>query len=542
MCPADPSSYLRKTVLHGAYILGALGSLLLAFLPLDIIISHLLYEDSFYYLKVARNLVNRGVVSFDGISPTNGFHPLWLLVCSGAEAVAPNHSLRLVLVTASILHIVQALVVFDILRHLATRKAAHVLSLFWLFNYRILACNLCGLETPLALLFFLLIVRYVLRCQAPWTPRKSLTLGALMGIAALARFDLLLLACALVVFAFVQKSVPSSIPARARHAVILAACVLAILTPWFAWSHKQSGVLLPNSSAAVNTARAASRPAVDGTGRAGDRATRFQRRLTTGSWLLTDTANLMGLWPTSRPEVRIVGGLAVGLSTLLVAIGIWCIRKRRPTSVLWFLLVYASFHLCYYLYRGLAEVRYLLPWATSVLVLGAVVVSEKVRGCKPVRGHTRRGFVAALGLAIWFGVSFVAGADAWHKHYGARDSHGQHADLLETARWLRANTDSGARIGSFNAGIIGYYSGRLVVNLDGVINDNALNAIRTRTLQTYIEDMEIDYLVDFEDQLESFMNRYAGVTDWRNRYVGRLRYQSEEARHKSIVTVLERKT
>lgn len=36
--------------------------------------------DTFYYLTVARNIVEHGLVSFDGEHPTNGFHPIWQLL------------------------------------------------------------------------------------------------------------------------------------------------------------------------------------------------------------------------------------------------------------------------------------------------------------------------------------------------------------------------------------------------------------------------------------------------------------------------------
>ena len=39
-----------------------------------------------------------------------------------------------------------------------------------------------------------------------------------------------------------------------------------------------------------------------------------------------------------------------------------------------------------------------------------------------------------------------------------------------SALWVRDNTPSGTAIGSWDAGVIGYFSDRPVVNLDGVVN------------------------------------------------------------------------
>lgn len=35
-------------------------------------------DDAYYYLVIARNLANEGILSFDSLHATNGFHPLWL--------------------------------------------------------------------------------------------------------------------------------------------------------------------------------------------------------------------------------------------------------------------------------------------------------------------------------------------------------------------------------------------------------------------------------------------------------------------------------
>jgi hypothetical protein len=37
-------------------------------------------DDCFYYFKIAQNLAATGIPTFDGINPTNGFHPGWMVV------------------------------------------------------------------------------------------------------------------------------------------------------------------------------------------------------------------------------------------------------------------------------------------------------------------------------------------------------------------------------------------------------------------------------------------------------------------------------
>src|SRR5262245_33226003 len=52
-----------------------------------------LAPDSFYYNTVARNIALHGRVSYDGLMPTNGFHPLWQITLAALYFVL--HALRL---------------------------------------------------------------------------------------------------------------------------------------------------------------------------------------------------------------------------------------------------------------------------------------------------------------------------------------------------------------------------------------------------------------------------------------------------------------
>ena len=46
-----------------------------------------IFDDGYYYLTVATNLVESGRSTFDGISLTNGYQPLWLLMLTGLAAI-----------------------------------------------------------------------------------------------------------------------------------------------------------------------------------------------------------------------------------------------------------------------------------------------------------------------------------------------------------------------------------------------------------------------------------------------------------------------
>ena len=45
-------------------------------------------DDAYYYFKVAQNISEGHGSTFDGIDLTNGYHPLWMLVCIPIFALA----------------------------------------------------------------------------------------------------------------------------------------------------------------------------------------------------------------------------------------------------------------------------------------------------------------------------------------------------------------------------------------------------------------------------------------------------------------------
>jgi hypothetical protein len=84
-----------------------------------------------------------------------------------------------------------------------------------------------------------------------------------------------------------------------------------------------------------------------------------------------------------------------------------------------------------------------------------------------------------------------------HEAMGYTGDHPHELNAYLGGRWLAENTPADARAGSFNAGIIGYFSERTVVNLDGVVNEGSYEALKSCAMTTYVREEQLDYLVDF---------------------------------------------
>ena len=66
------------------------------------------------------------------------------------------------------------------------------------------------------------------------------------------------------------------------------------------------------------------------------------------------------------------------------------------------------------------------------------------------------------------------------------------------AQIVKNSTDDDIIIGSWNAGQLGFFSERRIVNLDGVINSNEyIEVLKQRKLLTYLKGNDINYILDY---------------------------------------------
>lgn len=505
--------YSILIILYGA---GAIFVFTLAWLPVQFVIDHFYYEDFFYYLKVAENIVLGQGSSLDGEATTNGFHPLWMLAIILIQAITnPDLAVHITLSLAALLHLGQVYLLFYILEQSANKVIAHFAAIFYLFNYRIIACNLCGLETPLVAFFILGIIYFLIKYHHLTTSTSwAIKLGIFLGFAILSRFDILMLIGIILAWILIDSRFGKYYQQRISTAFIVGIFSGLILLPWFIWSVINSATLLPNSNAALKVWAFSGinlqQVGVDSV------LSLLIRKIFTTAWWLSDTANLLGLWPIVLPTAyKSWPALLVFIVFIIIAWGLWLIRSSQYTTFRSVLLVYATAHFSYYSLFANAQVRYLIPFVIIIMVLAAMLIAELLQ-----RINTQK--VKRMALFFYFVIltnSLLAGWFAWQQHQGATRTHIEHADLYQTANWIRNHLPENIIIGSWNAGILSYYSQRTVVNLDGVMNDAAIEVLKQKKLSSYIEHRHISFLIDLESEINKFMNRFSGQVNWRKNYV-----------------------
>ena len=158
-------------------------------------------DDAYYYFQIASNAAAGRGPSLDGETPTNGFHPLWLLLLLPvAGSVAdPLLALRAGLTLGALLGAANVALVFALARAAgAGRAAALVAAGAYAIHPTVVLESVNGLETSLAVatqgLAAWLFVRLGAR-PGPASLRACAGLGLAGGLMLLARTD------AVVVFA-----------------------------------------------------------------------------------------------------------------------------------------------------------------------------------------------------------------------------------------------------------------------------------------------------------------------------------------------------
>lgn len=84
--------------------------------------------------------------------------------------------------------------------------------------------------------------------------------------------------------------------------------------------------------------------------------------------------------------------------------------------------------------------------------------------------------------------------------------------MMEAGAYIR-DLDKNSRFAAWNAGIISYFSGKPVINIDGLTNDEILPYIKNNRLISYLKEKNINYIVDYKEMIDSKSLRQRGGYD-----------------------------
>ena len=159
-------------------------------------------DDAYYYFKVAQNLTEGRGLTFDGINPTNGYHPLWMLVNIPIFALARFDlilPLRILLLLQGALSAGTALLLYRIIRGTISHPLAVLAACWWAFDSYIHGTMYeYGLETGLASFAAALLIYQLCRFErtlrgSPPSRLQVARLAVFAVVALFSRLDLVFL-------------------------------------------------------------------------------------------------------------------------------------------------------------------------------------------------------------------------------------------------------------------------------------------------------------------------------------------------------------
>jgi hypothetical protein len=451
-------------------------------------------DDAYYYMTLARNFATQGRWTFDtGVSLTSGFHPLHAYVLTAVYSVAHFSTERFaeVCVLISYAAALPAILVAASFAARAKRLLPGLLLLLLMLSRNVSLNLVSGVEWGWVVSFSAL---YCLSFGALDRIPRKFALAALCVcgfLGSLARTDFGLLPTALVV---------ASLPgirthhgrSRATAALLGLAFASAGLVTVFLHNYAMTGQWLQSSARMKNLWLVTYGPSAYP--------------------ILLKTLSLFGnisLLTLILSTIALYGTIICGVRAFRRA---WCSQSRREaenndsalahSSTLWFASLFAVIgYIAFYSLNPAA----LQNWYTANLVVPIFLLAAL-----PTL-HVRENDVICVVLVVLLVV--LTGRQAmWARGFLESPEWPHQLSMYRAGNYLRgANLE--CQVGSWNAGIIGYYEGGHVINLDGLVNNDIYEYVKQNRLPDYVDKTSIGCIVDFENMVLSTTVRRRGGYD-----------------------------
>jgi hypothetical protein len=414
-------------------------------------------DDAWIHQVYARNLVQRGVWAFNPGQPSGGStSPLWSVLLAGGYILRISP-----VIWAAILGWLSltgtAVLAEKIIRQTNSTYSRTFpwVGLFFLMEWHLVWAAVSGMETALFVLMIFLVL------WSTWRDNRRLWLtGILTGLAVWVRPDgITLLGPILFLLAFR----PISRREKSVSFLMLAGGFIAVFIPYLLFNLHQAGSIWPSTFSAKQAEYQA--------------ATALPLVQRVGSLFLPFLAG---------------GGVVLIPGVIAGFIHAWRDRNLRMGSIfLWFsgyLLMYAI-RLPVFYQHG----RYMIPAMACYLLFGLWGAIRWMKDWSPGKWKN-------LGRVFWFAsmaaitlTFLVIGCAVYRTDVAIIET-----EMVKTAKWINQNTPPGSRLAVHDIGAVGYYSGREVVDLAGLVNPEVIPFIRDEgQLKAYLSNQNVRYLVTF---------------------------------------------
>ena len=482
----EPSRPVLDQVLrYVSWVLPLIVCLIIAIIPSETYIVNLVTDDALYYPTVARSIVTGGGSSYDGITRTNGYQPLWCwleaLVAVLVGRFDPLTYLGFIKLFMSVV-VLLALVVWQRLIERVTGSVCLssvvvlLLGSYWWSIYTLYS----GMETPLVILLMglsLLLAHQLMRSHT----LSLLSLGVVMAATFLSRLDTVFFLGALGLFVLIR------LRRNIKMMMTWIAPMFLLPLPYLWWNLSNFGSIVPVSGIKKTVLKI--NPAV-------------QWSIFASFW--------MGKLETL---VRFLHPVGVATLLLAVAVGLYLGRHElrdqlRRLGMLWTVPIGALLH---YVYASIFMREADIYWYQYSEYLTAFLLLASMIASLAAWLHAR----VKLALIQWLPFAAVLiGVLAVLTLYVPRKLPNQLSlETYRTAVWARNHIDASSelRFGMGDSGIFRFVSSFKTVSLNGLAGDRELlKLVRQGNWSGIIDRYEIDYIVTFHptEEVSKIPSRY----------------------------------
>lgn len=449
-----------------------------------------LSDDAYYYLSVAKHVSAGRGPTFDTITRTTGFHPLWMFLLALRPSVSWALGLGAFLVLATAVPLGFAA------RALWGERAGWVAALLWLANPHAVLLVATGMEGSLYAALLASLAWTLTRVARDGSWSRVLFAGAVAGLAVVARTDgLLFVPLAALWLAWTGEG---GVARRAGRSVAFGAVALVPFVFWLVWAHAWTGRWIQGSA---------------------DTKTLWREGMNAEEGAVAITLSLLAAW-TAKAFVK-VPALKWGIPFVASSASTSLRGGRGLVHGFWLVPLLAG--VAYALLLPKLWGWYFAPALVGLTLLAAAAL---------VRWFERRGG-KGKGLLVLAIVLIGVESLGYLSVKSVRGRNAYQEDMLATALWMRDHIPSGTVAAAWNSGIYGWYSGLPVVNLDGLINNEIADRIRSgESEESYLERRGIEVLVDYDETVERQLD-----ASWRERHLTPLFRRPRSTRNGKDITV-----
>jgi len=414
-------------------------------------------DDGFYYSKIAFNFSRSGVLTYDNVTRTNGFHPLWeaFLIPIFGVVKNPNIALKVVYILISVIIFACAYIFLKLFQRSGFCPEAILVSFGILFlNMRTFTLWFSMLESPLVLLFLAILI---LTYADGLANRRPLSFGFLAGLLFLARTDNVFLVATLFAAMLLFNS-EKSISLRFKRAIEFGLGAFLVALPYLAWNVLNFGRVLPVS---------------------GLRKIRLGINVPTRIWL-----TIKGFFDYWNFRLSYFLGLGRGVIlvielvvfVILALIMIWLFSKRKASATSFVAKKFAPFWVAagvHYVFiasfmskEAVGSFWYLVPEIVMVSFFVGAIVSDFIGAVGRVLGKLIRFAILTLVVVLVF--AQLAG----YTHYLRKRNFV--AEKIYFADFIRKNFPEDALFAMYDSGIVSFFSQRNFISANGLAGDYEL--------------------------------------------------------------------